>query len=200
MTKADIVVFRRWRDTGRHHRPLPRACLRTSSGDCCDAYERVGQHGGADLPRCHSTYDPVFAQRRCGTGRTSYGPSATHYDRSSGPIEDITKRDDNLQRTSAARCKSTITDWRKDHDGTPPHPSSTLAEFSWPRRGPRRLSRRMDRRPSSSSKAHRLAIGENSARRGPPGQRAGPRRWNSAPLGIQAQGWDQDLVYHRGCR
>ncbi len=47
MTKADIVVFRRWRDTGDIIALFPELPA-DLYGDCCDAYERVGQHGGAD--------------------------------------------------------------------------------------------------------------------------------------------------------
>ncbi len=48
MTKADIVVFRRWRDTGGVIALFPELPS-DLSGDHCDAYEHVGQHGGADF-------------------------------------------------------------------------------------------------------------------------------------------------------
>jgi hypothetical protein len=47
MSQVDIVVFRRWRDTGDVIALFPELPA-DLSGDCCDAYEHVGQHGGAD--------------------------------------------------------------------------------------------------------------------------------------------------------
>lgn len=48
MTKADIVVFRRWKDTGDIIALFPELPA-DLGGDHCDAYEHVGQHGGADF-------------------------------------------------------------------------------------------------------------------------------------------------------
>ena len=47
MTKADVVVFRRWKDSGDVIALFPELPA-DLGGDCCDAYEHVGQHGGAD--------------------------------------------------------------------------------------------------------------------------------------------------------
>ena len=47
MTKADIVVFRRWRDSGDVVALFPELPA-DLYGDHCDAYEHCGQHGGAD--------------------------------------------------------------------------------------------------------------------------------------------------------
>jgi hypothetical protein len=47
MTEADVVVFRRWRDTGDIIALFPELPS-DLYGDHCDAYEHVGQHGGAD--------------------------------------------------------------------------------------------------------------------------------------------------------
>ena len=47
MTKADIVVFRRWRDSGDIIALFPELPA-DLYGDHCDAYEHIGQHGGAD--------------------------------------------------------------------------------------------------------------------------------------------------------
>ena len=47
MDKADIVGFRRWRDCGSIIALFP-ALPADLYGDYCDAYEAVGQHGGAD--------------------------------------------------------------------------------------------------------------------------------------------------------
>jgi hypothetical protein len=47
MTEADIVVFRRWKDTGDVIALFPELPS-DLGGDHCDAYEHVGQHGGAD--------------------------------------------------------------------------------------------------------------------------------------------------------
>jgi len=47
MNQADTVVFRRWRDTGDIIALFP-ALPADLYGDYCDAYEHVGQHGGAD--------------------------------------------------------------------------------------------------------------------------------------------------------
>lgn len=46
MNRADLVVFRRWRNGGviALFPDLPADLY----GDYCDAYEHVGQHGGAD--------------------------------------------------------------------------------------------------------------------------------------------------------
>ena len=48
MSQADIVVFRRWRDTGTVVALFPELPA-DLGGDHCDAYEHVGQHGGADF-------------------------------------------------------------------------------------------------------------------------------------------------------
>ena len=47
MSQADIVVFRRWRDTGSVIALFPELPA-DLGGDHCDAYEHVGQHGGAN--------------------------------------------------------------------------------------------------------------------------------------------------------
>jgi hypothetical protein len=47
MAQADIVVFRRWKDSGDIIALFPELPS-DLSGDHCDAYEHVGQHGGAD--------------------------------------------------------------------------------------------------------------------------------------------------------
>ena len=47
MTEADIVVFRRWKDTGDVIALFPELPA-DLGGDCCDSYMHIGQHGGAD--------------------------------------------------------------------------------------------------------------------------------------------------------
>ena len=47
MSQADTVVFRRWRDNGDVIALFPELPA-DIYGDYCDAYEHVGQHGGAD--------------------------------------------------------------------------------------------------------------------------------------------------------
>ena len=48
MTEPDIVVFRRWRDTGEVIALFPELPA-DLGGDYCDSYMHVGQHGGADF-------------------------------------------------------------------------------------------------------------------------------------------------------
>jgi len=48
MTEPDIVVFRRWKDTGDVIALFPELPA-DLGGDCCDSYEHCGQHGGADF-------------------------------------------------------------------------------------------------------------------------------------------------------
>ena len=48
MDEADVVVFRRWRDSSNIIALFP-ALPADLFGDYCDAYEHVGQHGGADF-------------------------------------------------------------------------------------------------------------------------------------------------------
>jgi hypothetical protein len=47
MNQSDVVVFRRWRDCGSIIALFP-ALPADLYGEYCDAYEHVGQHGGAD--------------------------------------------------------------------------------------------------------------------------------------------------------
>ena len=47
MSQADIVVFRRWKDCGSIIALFPELPS-DLYGQYCDAYEHVGQHGGAD--------------------------------------------------------------------------------------------------------------------------------------------------------
>ena len=47
MSQTDVVVFRRWRDTGGVIALFPELPA-DLDGDHCDAYEHIGQHGGAD--------------------------------------------------------------------------------------------------------------------------------------------------------
>lgn len=56
---TDIVVFRRWRDTGTVIALFPELPA-DYQGWFCDAYEHVGQHGGADFHGVvqHSTPAP----------------------------------------------------------------------------------------------------------------------------------------------
>jgi hypothetical protein len=46
--EGTLVVFRRWRDTGSIIALFPELPS-DSQGRFCDAYEHVGQHGGADF-------------------------------------------------------------------------------------------------------------------------------------------------------
>ena len=48
MSQTDVVVFRRWRETGGVIALFPELPA-DLGGDHCDAYEHVGQHGGADF-------------------------------------------------------------------------------------------------------------------------------------------------------
>jgi hypothetical protein len=45
---TDVVVFRKWRDTGTVIALFPELAA-DHQGWFCDAYEHVGQHGGADF-------------------------------------------------------------------------------------------------------------------------------------------------------
>ena len=47
MTSTDVVVFRKWKDSGDVIALFP-ALPADLFGRYCDAYEHVGQHGGAD--------------------------------------------------------------------------------------------------------------------------------------------------------
>jgi hypothetical protein len=47
MSQADTVVFRRWKENGSLIALFPDLPA-DLYGDYCDAYEHVGQHGGAD--------------------------------------------------------------------------------------------------------------------------------------------------------
>jgi hypothetical protein len=47
MIEADVVVFRRWKDTGDIIALFPELPS-DLGGDCCDSYEHSSQHGGAD--------------------------------------------------------------------------------------------------------------------------------------------------------
>ena len=47
MSQADVVVFRKWKENGDVIALFP-ALPADLSGNHCDAYEHVGQHGGAD--------------------------------------------------------------------------------------------------------------------------------------------------------
>ena len=47
MADADVVVFRRWKENGDVIALFP-ALPADLYGEYCDAYEHVGQHGGAD--------------------------------------------------------------------------------------------------------------------------------------------------------
>jgi hypothetical protein len=47
MSQADLVVFRKWKENGDVIALFP-ALPSDLYGDYCDAYEHVGQHGGAD--------------------------------------------------------------------------------------------------------------------------------------------------------
>jgi hypothetical protein len=53
-----LVVFRRWRDTGDIIALFPEV-LSSSEGCYCEAYEHVGQHGGADYHRAIAATRPV---------------------------------------------------------------------------------------------------------------------------------------------
>ena len=48
MIPTDVVVFRRWKDTGSIIALFPELPA-DIFGRYCDAYEHVGQHGGADF-------------------------------------------------------------------------------------------------------------------------------------------------------
>ena len=47
MSEADVVVFRQWKDSGDVIALFPELPADVH-GRYCDAYEHVGQHGGAD--------------------------------------------------------------------------------------------------------------------------------------------------------
>ena len=47
MNQADVVVFRRWKDNGDVIALFPELPA-DMAGMFCDAYEHIGQHGGAD--------------------------------------------------------------------------------------------------------------------------------------------------------
>ena len=65
MNQADIVVFRRWRDTNDVIALFP-ALPADLYGEYCDAYEHVGQHGGADYYGVVQQTTPCSIERVCG--------------------------------------------------------------------------------------------------------------------------------------
>ena len=48
MADADVVVFRKWKENGDVIALFPQLPA-DLYGEYCDAYEHVGQHGGADF-------------------------------------------------------------------------------------------------------------------------------------------------------
>jgi hypothetical protein len=48
MTEADVVIFRKWKNNGDIIALFPELPA-DLAGFYCDAYEHVGQHGGADF-------------------------------------------------------------------------------------------------------------------------------------------------------
>ena len=61
ITPLTFVVFRRWRDTGTLIALFPDQPA-DYQGRFCDAYEHVGQHGGADYYGVIQVTSPVSAQ------------------------------------------------------------------------------------------------------------------------------------------
>jgi len=57
-----LVNFRRWRDQPKTVFALFPQEPADYAGDFCDAYERVGGHGGADYYLCVEASDPVSAE------------------------------------------------------------------------------------------------------------------------------------------
>ena len=116
----------------------------------CDAYEHVGQHGGADYPRRCPTFDPLFAER-CSRSRRRTADhrlcSATDSASQSSPSRQHVA---NWQRTFAGRCEPTTTNRRRIMTGTTIKPKFRSAEFFRPQE-PGKPSRRTIRRPWSSS-------------------------------------------------
>jgi hypothetical protein len=56
--ESDVVVFRRWRDSGDIVALFPEVPA-DIFGDFCEAYEYVGQHGGADYHGVIQATTPV---------------------------------------------------------------------------------------------------------------------------------------------
>ena len=77
----DVVVFRRWRDTGDAVALFPEipADIR---GQYCSSYEHIGQHGAADYYGVIQDTTPV-GPRECASLRKNSGGSATTSARSS---------------------------------------------------------------------------------------------------------------------
>ena len=48
MSQADTVVFRKWKENGEMIALFPELPA-DLGGDCCESFEHVGQHGGADF-------------------------------------------------------------------------------------------------------------------------------------------------------
>lgn len=58
MSQADVVVFRRWKTSGGIIALFPELPA-DIQGRYCDAYEHVGQHGGADYQGVVQATTPV---------------------------------------------------------------------------------------------------------------------------------------------
>jgi len=58
MSQADVVVFRRWKESGGIIALFPELPA-DMQGRYCDAYEHVGQHGGADYRGVIEATKPV---------------------------------------------------------------------------------------------------------------------------------------------
>ena len=121
-------------------------------GDYCDAYEHVGQHGGADY---HGSSDTPRHVRRTKlpTLPPNYGPSAYSLRPVKRAIEDITTHVAGLHWTFGTPCKPTIPIGEKIMTTTTT-PKFNPEEFSWPRRGPPRRFRRNDQTPFEFLKRH----------------------------------------------
>ena len=77
MERTTLVVFRRWRDNGDIIALFPEIPS-DINGHFCEAYEHVGQHGGAD---CHG----VIQATRPATGEEVHPGSRTRQDRLQPP-------------------------------------------------------------------------------------------------------------------
>jgi hypothetical protein len=62
MTSSDVVVFRKWRDTNDVIALFPELPA-DLYGEYCDAYEHVGQHGGADFHGVIQKTTPCSAEQ-----------------------------------------------------------------------------------------------------------------------------------------
>ena len=175
MTKADIVVFRRWRDTGDVIAFFPELPA-DLSGDCCDAYERVGQHGGAD-------YHGVIQH----TTPCSLNDAAALAARATDHRLQTTT--DQAGRSCASRSTTTTCSGPPQHDVNQPYGAKDhdrnhdtqvrLRSSIGHARSDGSIREEWTEALRVRAKAHQWRLGRRPVRRGPPVERPELDRWFS---------------------